>query len=214
MDDLPNFDGKRYQRHNEIMARREMGTCEAVAQDPEHLEFIRDNKTQLQKLLDRETAVKIRYEGMKKMKNEIPVNPKLRADFDITPNGDRSPAEIKKWWNKPYIVTTTFEENQADKSFDEYEKRLKSYGYTDLQTREEWEAEKQKYKAEWLEAFPTNTRFEVLCLDGGAWDRSTWHGNFGELSEAVKFAKSLYPEQQKNHVEKLQESTKNNGFSR
>lgn len=35
------------------------------------------------------------------------------------------------------------------------------------------------------------TRFDVRCLDGGAWDRSTWKGSFETLEEAVNFAKSI-----------------------
>jgi hypothetical protein len=30
--------------------------------------------------------------------------------------------------------------------------------------------------------------YQVRCLDGGAWDRSTWHGNYGNLSEAIDHA--------------------------
>lgn len=34
------------------------------------------------------------------------------------------------------------------------------------------------------------TGVTVRCLDGGAWDRSTWWGNFDTIAEAVAFAKA------------------------
>jgi len=33
-------------------------------------------------------------------------------------------------------------------------------------------------------------RVTVRCLDGGAWDRSTWWGSFDTIAEAVAFAKA------------------------
>lgn len=125
-------------------------------------------------------------------KGIIPIDPKLRADFDNTPNEDRSPAELRKWWDKPYILTMTFEENQADKDYNAYFERVKDYNFKayPTKTREEWEADKAEQKAKWFKSFPNGTRYEVRCLDGGAWDRSTWRGTFAKLSEAVSFAKS------------------------
>lgn len=40
-----------------------------------------------------------------------------------------------------------------------------------------------------LEHWPSGTTYVVRCLDGGAWDRSTWWGQFGSLEEAVAQAK-------------------------
>jgi hypothetical protein len=36
---------------------------------------------------------------------ELPVDPKLRRGFDNTAHEDRSAAELKKWWLKPFAVT-------------------------------------------------------------------------------------------------------------
>jgi hypothetical protein len=36
-----------------------------------------------------------------------------------------------------------------------------------------------------LEAWPSGTRYDLRCLDGGAWDRPTCWGMFGSLEEAV-----------------------------
>ena len=38
----------------------------------------------------------------------------------------------------------------------------------------------------WLDAWPSGTRYDVRCLDGGAWDRSTNWGCFSSLEEALK----------------------------
>lgn len=35
--------------------------------------------------------------------------------------------------------------------------------------------------------------FDVRCLDGGAWDRSTWKGRFDDLDDAVEYARSITP---------------------
>jgi len=37
------------------------------------------------------------------------------------------------------------------------------------------------------------TRYDVRCLDGGSWDRSTVWGQFGELAQAVALAKKKTP---------------------
>ena len=33
--------------------------------------------------------------------------------------------------------------------------------------------------------------FVVRCLDGGAWDRSTWKGQFDTLAAAIKFVNEI-----------------------
>lgn len=37
----------------------------------------------------------------------------------------------------------------------------------------------------WLRDWPDGTRYDVRCLDGGAWDRSTVWGCFGTEVEAI-----------------------------
>ena len=43
-------------------------------------------------------------------------------------------------------------------------------------------------RAKWLEAWPSGTRYDVRCLDGGAWDRPTCWGMFATIEEAVQCA--------------------------
>lgn len=97
-------------------------------------------------------------------KLKIPVDPKLPKDFDNTPNEDR-PKSHKRWWNRPYIVTCTF------------------LPWPSL-TETEIEVGRKKWYASW----PSGTRYDVRCLDGGAWDRSTWWGSFATLEEAIRCA--------------------------
>jgi hypothetical protein len=43
------------------------------------------------------------------------------------------------------------------------------------------------------EVYPSGVRFDVRCLDGGGWDRSTWWGSFPTVEEAVRCAKGTSP---------------------
>lgn len=65
------------------------------------------------------------------------------------------------WWDVPFILTQ---------------------GYFGPDTAESREA--------WLRAWPTGTRYDVYCLDGGAWDRPTVWGKFGSLAEALECARA------------------------
>lgn len=44
---------------------------------------------------------------------------------------------------------------------------------------------------DWLEHWPSGTRYDVRCLDGGAWDRSSWLGAFATLSEAIQYVQEF-----------------------
>lgn len=43
---------------------------------------------------------------------------------------------------------------------------------------------------EWKAAWPSGARYDVRCLDGGAWDRSTKWGCFRTVEEALACAQS------------------------
>ncbi len=43
-------------------------------------------------------------------------------------------------------------------------------------------------EAKWLEDWPSGTRYDVYCLDGGAHDRPTALMSFDNLDEASRFA--------------------------
>jgi hypothetical protein len=105
----------------------------------------------------------------------VPINPKLPPAFEDTANEER-PASHRKFWHVPFIVTETVERldayyaERADKWADE--------------GREHW----TKARPEWLSAWPSGTRYEVRCLDGGAWDRATSWGMFPSLEAALSCA--------------------------
>lgn len=106
----------------------------------------------------------------------VAINPRLPVDFDQTPNDDR-PDSHAKFWHVPYIVTETLEYLDAYYA-----------GRTDQWAEEgrTWWA--TKGRPNWLEAWPTGTRYTVRCLDGGAWDRSTNWGSYGTLEAALAVA--------------------------
>jgi carbon storage regulator CsrA len=86
----------------------------------------------------------------------IPFNPKLPRNFDDTPN-DHRPASHQRWWNRPYIQT---------------------YTTTDFGSPVDEE--------QWMKHWPSGIRYDVRCLDGGAWDRSTAWGMFATFDEAAR----------------------------
>lgn len=92
-------------------------------------------------------------------RHAIPINPKLPAKFDCTANEQRPPSH-RRWWNRPYIETYTWEEGHS--------------------------CPREKWFASW----PSGTRYDVRCLDGGAWDRPTCWGMFKTLEEAIACARS------------------------
>jgi hypothetical protein len=110
----------------------------------------------------------------------IPIDPKLPARFDDTPNEER-PTSHQRWWNRPYIRTETIEQNDAF-----YANRTDEYAE---EGRKSWAVNREK----WLAAWPGGIRYEVRCLDGGAWDRSTAWGMFPTIEEAVACAKAGPP---------------------
>lgn len=59
-----------------------------------------------------------------------------------------------------------------------------------VKSDEQLEADIAKDKAQWFATWPTGTRYEVRCLDGGAWDRSTGWGMVGSLEEAIDICKN------------------------
>lgn len=101
------------------------------------------------------------------------INPKLPKNFDCTSNEYR-PASHQKFWYMPYIETFSTEDWEAshNSATDEYAEAR----------RARWAVEGRQ---NWLRAWPSGVRYEVHCLDGGAWDRPTQWGMFATLDEAL-----------------------------
>lgn len=112
------------------------------------------------------------------------------APIDGTPNEDRSPEEIDKWWGVPFIVTDTFEDI-GDPDYETYVDRLSDWPNIKITDRETWEAKRAEFRKQWYEWFPSGTRYWIKCLNGGAWDRPTEYETFGTLDEAVEYARNM-----------------------
>jgi hypothetical protein len=114
----------------------------------------------------------------------FPLNPILRDWFDQTPNEHRERLELAHWWDLPFIVTDTWED--CETHIRNHQARLRAERFAGALTEEQVEAEIPTRKAEWFKGWPSGTRYEVRCLDGGAWDRSTHWGMVATLEEAVE----------------------------
>ena len=108
------------------------------------------------------------------------LDPELPERFQTTPNDERSESEIAAWWDVPYITTETADDVEADTR--KNEERLKVQAPELVSSDVESLVEKRR--ADFLVSWPSGTRYTVDCLDGGAWDRPTWWGDFGSLEEA------------------------------
>jgi len=117
----------------------------------------------------------------------VAINPNLRSDFDVTANDDRDPSEVSDWWGRPFIKTDTLDENFE--SWEAHVERLKDMPFIEIAEKEAFEAEQANSKKSWLDTYPEGIRYQVRCLDGGAWDRSTNWGMVGSLDEAMRIIK-------------------------
>lgn len=122
------------------------------------------------------------------MKTTIPINPELPPDFFCTPNEERSQKEIVTWWRVPFILIEEY--SQADENYEAHAKRAKKSGFDPLD-RENWETMTRQARENWFSKYPTGKRYNVRCLDGGAWDRPTNYGVFDTLDEAIEVAEGL-----------------------
>src|SRR5262245_42327087 len=95
------------------------------------------------------------------------VDPELPDKFGDTPNEARPPSHTK-WWDRPYIETFTWEKMA-------------------------WPTATEQDRATWFQSWPSGTRYDVCCLDGGAWDRPTSWGSFATLEEAIACASGPGP---------------------
>jgi hypothetical protein len=130
-----------------------------------------------------------RYDNQINFVDGIPLNPSLRSDFDMTPNEYREQLEINDWWNKPFIVT----QETPSETWEEYDTRLSGYAGIDAGSKAEFEERATSIRDSWLAAWPSGIRYEVRCLNGGAWDRSSSIGMLATMEAAVETAKKYKP---------------------
>ena len=102
----------------------------------------------------------------------ILVDPILPRNFDNTANEMR-PRPHDFWWMRPYVATYS-----ADKMWPESDESIES-------------SSRQEERGAWHKVWPGGIRYDVRRLDGGAWDRSTFHASFATLESAVEKAMQL-----------------------
>lgn len=118
---------------------------------------------------------------------EILINPKVPKWMDSKDIEERSPKHIEKWWNVPYITFETFEKEPYPK----FIKRVGKLGISIDESFQEYELRKTRDFQFWLAKWPKGIRYDIRMLDGGAWDRTTWHGSFTTLEEAIESCNEL-----------------------
>ncbi|MCE8005326.1 hypothetical protein [Billgrantia ethanolica] len=133
------------------------------------------------------------FQGLRRFRAEdschgVLINPVLPDAFDDTPNDDRLQGDIENWWGRPFIITHTLD--MRLESYESYLSRARRGGWTPDMSAEEWADNQARVRQRWFERFPSGTAYTVRCLDGGAWDRSTWWGDADNLDAALEIAKT------------------------
>ncbi len=119
----------------------------------------------------------------------IPVNPTLRPGFECTDNDYREELEISDWWGRPFIRVYSWVDMAS--SYSDYLDRVGDLENFEPVTQQQYEQEQSNSRSAWFKSWPSGLRYDVRCLDGGAWDRSTNIAQVGELQDALNIAKSL-----------------------
>ena len=116
------------------------------------------------------------------MKLKLLINPKLPKHFFNRDNSLRSAAELNKYWDVPIILIDEYKDNET---WEDYQERTAGVENEFIKKNEaDFNSWIQEKKELWFKNYPTGIAYTVHCLDGGAWDRPTWWGDFGSLEEA------------------------------
>ncbi len=115
----------------------------------------------------------------------VPFNPSLPDGFSSTPHDERDPQEVRDWWGRSYIQQYTWAE--MTEAYSDYLNRVETFGL-EPQTHAEFLKDQEAQRVSWFESWPTGVRYDVRCLDGGAWDRPTGISMVGTLEEALMIA--------------------------
>lgn len=129
-----------------------------------------------------------RFHNQTNIIDGIPIDPILRDNFDYTDNEERPQLETEDWWDKPFIVTDSWD--KREETYGEHVARANENGFN-ADDEEVFAKRSEETKKGWFESYPEGIRYNVRCLDGGAWDRSTNYGFFPSLETALVKAKSL-----------------------
>ena len=76
--------------------------------------------------------------------------------------------------------------------YSERMKKLENHSSFETRNQEQFEVDKEKQKEEWFKTWGDDgLRYEVRCLDGGAWDRASEKIMTGSFNEALNMAKTI-----------------------
>ena len=125
---------------------------------------------------------------------KIYINPKTPEWMDFKDLNERSESHMNKWFGRAYIRTQDFGED----SYEDYCERM-AYtqepdylGDPKLETEQEFCDRRTEDEKSWCKHWGADgIRYDVRCLDGGAWDRTTNKGSFKTLEEAIRVCQEI-----------------------
>lgn len=122
------------------------------------------------------------------------INPNTPKFMDFKDISERSQSHLNKWWGRAFIRTDDF----GNDTYAEYCNRMaytqeEDYqGDYELETEEEFNARRAEDYNNWCKRWGDDgIRYDVRCLDGGAWDRTTNKGSYKTLEEAMDVAMKI-----------------------
>lgn len=132
-----------------------------------------------------------RPQNQERIVDGFAVDPKQRYYFDGLDNSLRPMLEHHDWFGRPYITTAKLEDTLVDTSYADYLARLTNFDDAQPESEAEW---LERYKQS-IENFnnkhPEGVAYTVRVYDGGAWDRSTWVGEYASIEEAVEVCQAI-----------------------
>ncbi len=114
----------------------------------------------------------------------ICIDPEMRWGFNSTDHNERERKEIDDWWDVLFITTQGWSRD----TYLEYTNRMNGH---DIEDEEDWNQSRAEQMKQWFEHYPDGFRYDVRCLDGNAWDRSTNCGHFDNLQSALNFIQDM-----------------------
>ena len=114
----------------------------------------------------------------------IPINPCLRSGFDCTDITHRDSLEMEDWFDVPFIVHISWEDQEQQK---------RTLRATSQQSRnvsdQHFEDSLATIRELWFSQYPNGICYRVRCLDGGAPDRPTDWGDALTQEDAIELAR-------------------------
>lgn len=94
-------------------------------------------------------------------KSKMLINPELPEHFFNLDIDERQAAELKEFWEVPFIMTDKY--NPDD--YTNYLYRKEFVGIKEILTEAEFKAKVEDERQSWFNAFPTGIAYRVYCLD-------------------------------------------------